>query len=214
MSKVPGEKGDFGLPKRPISRNQIVGIYDLVGYTELSSNKELIEAVRTMETQLELTLEPEFWWDERTKGGVEKPTNTILLRSTGDGYIVAFSQGIDDLKALQSLTRIHSDIRRKHAVKLGINKGENYVSTDLNIRVNIIGWGINLAARALQFAEKNQIICTEHLAKTILKTYKPDVDEKIMIDLGTHTVKNTRVHLFNYYKKREFGAPTTKSKME
>ena len=204
------ERGDFGLPRRAVSRNQIVGIFDLVGFTDLSSNRELVNAVRTMETQLELTLEPLYYWGDTTKDGEEKSTNNILLRSTGDGYIVAFSQGIDDLAILRVLATIHAQIKTQHPVRLGINKGENYVVKDLNDRVNIIGWGINFAARALQFAGKNQIICTDHLAKSLLQTHKSELED-LLINLGSHTVKNSELTLYNYYKKNEFGAPATPS---
>ena len=92
---------------------------------------------------------PVFWWDERTKSGVEKSNNDLLLRSTGDGYIAAFSEGCDEKIALEHLTQIHTYVNAKHSVKLGINKGKNYIVKDTNERVNIIGWGINYAARAL-----------------------------------------------------------------
>ena len=210
MPKAPAEIGDFGLPKRPQSREQVVGIYDLVSFTDLPSNKQLLEAVRMIEIQLELTLDPEFYWDERARGGIEKEINNILLRSTGDGYVLAFSQGSDDLKALRFLTQIHTAIKKHHAVRLGINKGENYVVTDVNNRVNIVGWGINWAARALQFAEDNQIICTDHFAEPLLKTYD-EIDDRMMIDIGAHTVKKARIHFYNYYKGGEFGAPRMES---
>ena len=201
--------GDFGLSNRLRERTQIVGIYDLVGYTRLDSNRDLVQAVRMLETELQLHLSPDFRWDERKHGGDEKPTNDILLRSTGDGYIVAFSQEIDDLRALEHLKTIHTRVHESHAVRLGINKGKNYVAADVNERVNVLGWGINFAARALQFAEAGQIICTEYFAGPIIQTDKRKA--QTLVKIGARTIKNTELVLYNYYKAREFGAPLNNS---
>ena len=204
--------GDFGVPRRQISRTQVVAIFDLVGFTDLESNKELLHAVKRMETQIELVLdhEPYYWGDLDTRG-YEKPANTLLLRSTGDGYVIAFSQKIvdDELQILELLSDVHKEIRNHADLRLGINQGSVYVVKDLNERVNIVGWGINLAARALQFAEPNQIICTQYFAGPLINSHGHLA--KTMGDIGVQTVKKTDVHLFNYYKRTEFGAPLTKS---
>ena len=208
MAARKQDRGDFGLPRRAISRPHVVGIYDLVGFTDLESNDELLNAVRTMQTQLELVFErEEFYWGDIDRHGYEKETNTLLLRSTGDGYVVAFTQGIlSDLAALQLLAEVHTKIRNHFDVRLGVNQGENYVVQDLNDRVNIVGWGVNLAARALAVAEKNQIICTQYLAGPLLETHG-EVSQSFD-DLGIKKVKRTSVHLYNYYKKGEFGSPS------
>jgi len=205
MGTSARDVGDFGRTKRLREREQVVGIYDLVDYTSLDSNRDLVQAVTMLETELKLHLTPVFHWDERKLGGDEKSTNDIFLRSTGDGYVVAFSQGIDDRSALEHLMKIHSRVQRRHAVRLGVNRGNNYLVSDVNERVNILGWGINLAARALQFAEAGQIICTEHLAKPIIHTDKQLT--KSLVLLGTRTIKKTKLILYNYYKSGEFGAP-------
>lgn len=198
--------GDFGLPRRPIARSQVVGIFDLVGFTNLDSNKDLLHAVRTMETQLELVFErEEFFWGDLDRKCIEMTRNTLLLSSTGDGYVVAFSgSAIQDFAALQVLTEIHCGIRRHSPVRLGVNRGENYVVKDLNVRANIIGWGVNLAARALAFAQDNQIICTQYLAGALLET-RGELSESLE-DIGERRVKNTDLHLYNYYKENEFGS--------
>ena len=153
-------KGDFGWVKRAITRTQVVGIFDLVGFSTHDSNKDLVAAVRAMETGIELAFGDTYWWGERERSdeALESSLNEILLRSTGDGYVVAFSQQEDDLVALNFLVEIYKQIKKNHKVNLGINKGQNYVLMEINNFVNIIGWGINFAARALQFAENGQII--------------------------------------------------------
>lgn len=214
MSKKEKEidKGDFGLPRRQELRNQIVAIYDLVGFTSLKSNKELLGAVREIEHELQVDLWNDYEWDEKMKG-VETYDNTILLRSTGDGYIIAFSELEDDMRALRHLTNIHNAIRRKHGVRLGVNKGENYVVRDINERVNIIGWGINLAARALRFAEKNQIICTAFFAEPFINTFGEEY-QATMIKIGRRRIKNSRIVLYNYFRKGEFGGPLMRSQRQ
>ena len=169
MAKKELITGDFGFPKRPISRNQVVAIFDLIGFTDAASNMELVTSVVVMEKQLELVMDPHFYWDERTRGQMEGSRNDILLRSTGDGYIIAFSENHSDLEILKHLVDIYQSIQKYHGVNLGVNKGENYIVADMNGRTNVVGWGINFAARALQFAKDGQIICTEHFAKPLLR---------------------------------------------
>ena len=94
-------------------------------------------------------------------------------------------------------------------MNLGINKGANFVIMDLTERVNLIGWGINYAARALQFAQGGQIICTRDFAEPLMREHGEIITEDIMVNLGRHKIKNTELELFNYYKPDEFGAPPT-----
>jgi len=132
-----------------------------------------------------------------------------LLRSTGDGYLVAFSQDETSLEALETLLEIYKGISKSDKVNLGINRGENYVLTDVNGHVNIIGWGVNYAARALQFAENGQIICTDNFAGPILKTHDK-ISDKHMKNIGKRPVKEATIELHNYYKRGEFGAQLRK----
>lgn len=206
-------RGDFGWTEKAIQKVQVVGIFDLVGFTSHKSNDDLVAAVSYMDTRIKLGLGDEYFWGERTRGGWEAERNEVLLRSTGDGYVVAFSQDESDFDALQILLKIYKGIRTAHRVQLGINKGHNYIVTDVNGLVNIIGWGINCSARALQFAENSQIVCTEYFAKPILKTHGNEISDKHMISFGEQTVKKTKMELFNYYKKGEFGAPPVKSQI-
>ena len=95
MARDMDKKGDFGLPRRRFECDQVVGIYDLVGFTELPSNKDLVQAVSMLETELELKLSNNYYWGEIDPQGDDNssgktcPTvvNDVLLRSTGDGYV-------------------------------------------------------------------------------------------------------------------------------
>ncbi len=213
MNKKSYIKGDFGHVRTQIRKEQVVGIFDLVGFTDLESNDGLLAAVKSMETQISLAIGREdYAWDERERGGfaLEAKQNEILLRSTGDGYFIAFSEADKDIEILSCLTSIHKGISENvREVKLGINKGANYVLMDMNIRVNVIGWGINYAARALQFAQAGQIICTGYIAKPLIEEHGNIFTNDVMIDLGEQSIKNVKLRLFNYYKKGEFGAPPT-----
>jgi len=203
----PASNGDFGYPLKLHQKDQVVGIFDLVGFTQIGSNKGLLHAVKTMQTAMEVVLTEYFHWGELDKRGNESATNDILLRSTGDGYVVAFSQSYNDSDALNFLAELHNNIKERHPVNLGINKSANYIIPDVNQRVNIIGWGINWAARALQFANKNQIICTSHFADPLIESDHSlnNVFEKV----GERKIKSTKIKLLNYYKRNEFGAPLT-----
>ncbi|MCH9052984.1 MAG: adenylate/guanylate cyclase domain-containing protein [Proteobacteria bacterium] len=212
MNKKAYIKGDFGNVRTHIRREEVVGIFDLVGFTDIDSNDGLLAAVKSMETQISLVIGREdYAWDERERGGLalEAKQNEILLRSTGDGYFIAFSQADNDIEILNCLASIHKGISENvREVKLGINKGANYVVMDMVSRVNVIGWGINYAARALQFAQAGQIICTGYIAKPLIEEHGT-IMKDAMKDLGERTIKNVKLNLFNYYKKEEFGAPPT-----
>lgn len=202
-------RGDFGLSDRPAEKQQVVDIFDLVGFSSNKSNDDLLAAVSSMETRIKLGLGPTYFWGDRTLGGWEADRNEVLLRSTGDGYVVAFSQDESEFDALETLLKIHKGISKSNKVNLGINKGHNYVVMEVNGLVNIIGWGVNYAARALQFAENGQIICTEFFAKPMLHTHGDEISNHTMISLGRQKIKEAEIELFNYWKEGEFGAPST-----
>ena len=204
-------KGDFGFNRRAVSRDQVVGIFDLVGFSKVESNKDLVSAVRAMQTSIELALGDDYWWAERDTGGFEAAHNEVLLRSTGDGYVVAFSKQEKDLDTLEVLIEMYKAISKNHKVNLGINKGDNYVLGDMNDFVNIIGWGVNYAARALQYTQNGQIICTGFFAASLLKTHGDKVSKNEMVSFGKRTIKEANIELFNYYKEGEFGAPLTEA---
>lgn len=213
-SEVGDYRGDFGLSDRPVEKQQVVGIFDLVGFSSNKSNDDLVAAVSSMDTRIKLGLGSTYFWGDRTLGGWEADRNEVLLRSTGDGYVVAFSQDESEFDALQTLLKIYKGIRKSNNVNLGINKGHNYVVMEVNGLVNIIGWGVNYAARALQSAKNGQILCTEYFAKPLLKTHGDKISDKEMVSLGEHTVKEAKIELFNYYRKGDFGAPPAKDQSQ
>ena len=81
--------------------------------------------------------------------------------------------------------------------------------TDVNDQVNIIGWGINYAARALQFSQGGQILCTEYFAKPLLMEHGDETRNQ-MISIGKQTIKEAKMELFNYHKENEYGTPVKK----
>ena len=214
MRKESEFRGDFGWAKQPVAKDQVVGIFDLVAFSARESNDDLVAAVAAMEMRIRLALGKDYFWGERTLGGWESDRNEVLLRSTGDGYVVAFSQDDNDFDVLETLLNIYTGVSKNHKVNLGINKGQNYVVADVNGLVNIIGWGVNYSARALQFAKNGQIICTEFFAKPVLKAYGDKITKKHMVNLGTQKIKETKMELFNYYRRGEFGAPLTKDQLK
>ncbi len=76
MARTNPERGDFGLPSRIVESEQVVGIFDLVDYTGLDSNRDLVQAVKFMELELEMNLSAEFFWDERAMGGGRRRKQT------------------------------------------------------------------------------------------------------------------------------------------
>lgn len=70
MNKKVYIRGDFGNVRTHIRREEVVGIFDLVGFTDIDSNDGLLAAVKSMETQISLVIGREdYAWDERERGG-------------------------------------------------------------------------------------------------------------------------------------------------
>ena len=124
MDKESQFRGNFGWTSQPVAKHQIVGIFDLVAFSLRVSNDDLVAAVAAMELRIKLAIGENYFWGDRTLGGWESDMNEVLLRSTGDGYVVAFSQDDDDFDVLETLLNIYTGVSKDHKVNLGINKGE------------------------------------------------------------------------------------------
>ena len=82
-------KGDFGWVRGQVRKNQIIGIFDLVGFTTNDSNDDLLAAVKSMEVQIGLVIGREdYAWDERDRGGhaIEAQQNEILTTGNGETH--------------------------------------------------------------------------------------------------------------------------------
>lgn len=179
-------EGDFGHPgKRFIRKSQVCAFIDLVGFTGLDSNDDLYNAYQALGNTIKTSIGKYFWGDMEPPLCHDKATNNLLLLPAGDAYGICFSEAMADQEVLRTIAAIYRRIKRRHKVRVGINKGENIIVLDLNERVNVIGWGINLAHRAQMVAQPNQVVVTEYLIKPHEKTYTL----RGLKDLGRRVVK-------------------------
>ena len=79
-------------------------------------------------------------------------------------------------------------------MRIGVNKGPCYVHKDINTRLNLTGWGIIDAARAMSCGDKNHILC----ARAFAEPFGQAKAEPGLHSLGTYEVKGRTLDLLNY----------------
>jgi hypothetical protein len=95
---------------------------------------------------------------------IEKvPVEDRIILDTGDGAAVTFLGDIEDglQAALSMRLSLLSDSRlveNKLLVRMGINLGPARLTTDINGQINLVGDGINVAQRVMNFSEPGQIL--------------------------------------------------------
>jgi hypothetical protein len=170
----------------------IVMFIDIVGFTKKGSNTELRDVVRRLQENINDTFE-DIKWDEE-----EGPNQAIML-PTGDGYGIGFEKSIDSKYVLKHAVELSNKLRDSESpVRIGINKGPCWRHFDLNNKLNLAGWGIIDAARAMACGRKNHIICTDRLATTHLEIQK----DANMHQVGRFGSKGRKLILYNYYSNR------------
>lgn len=191
------------LVRRPYrSLNCVVVFMDLVGFTKRKWNKELHAAVQVLESAISSVLE-DYKWDEDEP---KTQQNHLILCPTGDGYAICFHNSLRDTLVLEHTAKIHKNLVEAglHS-RIGIHKGEIFYRVDLNGTMNVVGWGINLAARIMSLAEKNQMLCSQYFAEPLATTAK--IGDLVKLP-GRYRIKNMEaVTLYNYFRKNEFGNP-------
>ena len=99
-------------------------------------------------------------------------TNDRLMLDTGDGAALCFIGDPEDA-LFAALSLRNALIDQPHTqtapllVRIGINLGPAKLVKDFNGQVNIIGDGINVAQRVMNFAEPNQILVSRSFYEVI-----------------------------------------------
>jgi class 3 adenylate cyclase len=99
-------------------------------------------------------------------------TNDRLILDTGDGAALCFIGDPEDA-LFAALNLRNALIDQQHAqtvpllVRIGINLGPAKLVKDINGQLNIIGDGINVAQRVMNFAEPNQILVSRSFYEVI-----------------------------------------------
>jgi len=143
-----------GTPSRPFNteealRKNVMGtimFLDLVAYSTHSVDQQV--AIKTLFNEL----------INKAIGGVEESSRILL--DTGDGAAICFLG--DPEEALRSSLLLRDLLLQKYGQKLsmrvGLHMGPVRMLMDINKRVNVVGDGINVAQRIMDFSSANQIM--------------------------------------------------------
>ena len=188
-------------PNRFLSGDFTVMFVDIVKFTELGDNEAFRRVVRELQNAISDVFE-RLEWD--VGGSVTQ--NEAVMMPTGDGYGIGFEpRRVDSLDVLRYAAELSNRLRDSGApIRMGINSGPCFVHKDVNSKLNLCGWGIIEAERAMACGDKNHILCTANFATPIIQAKR----EPQLHDIGKHKVKGIELKLYSYYAD-EFGNSTT-----
>ncbi len=122
-----------------------------------------------------------------------KESSRIML-DTGDGAAICFLG--DPEEALQSALLMRDLLVHKYGKKMsmrvGLHLGPIRMMMDINNRVNVVGDGINVAQRVMDFSKPNQVVVSRAYYDVISQI--SDNAAKLFSYLGPHTDKHQRQH--------------------
>jgi class 3 adenylate cyclase len=106
------------------------------------------------------------------------PIEKCIFLPTGDGICIALLNVEDPFDihiqlAISIVASIHEhnektqDAMRRFEVRIGINSNTDNLVTDINLRQNLAGAGINIAARVMSKADANQILVSDSVHETL-----------------------------------------------
>lgn len=117
-----------------------------------------------------------------------------LAIDTGDGAALCFLG--DPEEALHAALRLRELLSRhcgpQLPVRMGLNLGPVRVVTDVNQRTNVIGDGINVAQRIMDFARPHQVLASRAYHEAICRI--SDGTARMFRHIGTHPDKHGRMH--------------------
>jgi len=153
---------------------------DLVSYSTYSVDQQV--QIKTLFNEL-IT---------KAIGGVKESSRIMI--DTGDGAAICFLG--DPEEALQSALLLRDLLVHKYGRKLslrvGLHLGPIRMVFDINNRVNVVGDGINVAQRIMDFSKPNQIVVSRAYYDVISRI--TDTAASLFDYLGPHMDKHLRSH--------------------
>jgi serine/threonine protein kinase len=153
---------------------------DLVSYSTYSVDQQVV--VKSLFNEL-IT---------KAIGGVKESSRIMI--DTGDGAAICFLG--DPEEALQSALLLRDLLVQKYGRKLslrvGLHLGPIRMVFDINNRVNVVGDGINVAQRIMDFARPNQVVVSRAYYDVISRI--TDSAASLFDYLGPHMDKHLRSH--------------------
>lgn len=124
--------------------------------------------------------------------GVEE--NSRIAIDTGDGAAICFLG--DPEEALHSAMLLRDLLGQRYgshlSVRVGLHMGPVRVISDINERVNVVGDGINVAQRIMDFAQANQVLVSRAYYDVISRITDDTAD--MFQYLGQFGDKHSRLH--------------------
>jgi serine/threonine protein kinase len=153
---------------------------DLVSYSTYSVDQQVV--VKSLFNEL-IT---------KAIGGVKESSRIMI--DTGDGAAICFLG--DPEEALQSALLLRDLLvqkyGRKMSLRVGLHLGPIRMVFDINNRVNVVGDGINVAQRIMDFARPNQVVVSRAYYDVISRI--TDSAAGLFDYLGPHMDKHLRSH--------------------
>lgn len=153
---------------------------DLVAYSSYSLEQQVAAKARFNELI-----------HKALKGVLE---SSRIVIDTGDGAAVCFLG--DPEEALQSALLLRGLLLQKYgralSVRTGLHLGPIRMVFDINNRVNVVGDGINVAQRIMDFAQANQIVVSRAYYDVVSRI--TDLAASLFSPLGAHLDKHMRSH--------------------
>lgn len=131
---------------------------DVVGFTKDRTSEDQVAIITELNTICQ--------------SSVESLTEAkVLYAPTGDGLCISLIEAMDfdvqfriALKILSEISRYNENCERKQRrfeLRIGIDENYDTIVTDINQKENIIGAGINRAARIMDSGDKSQIVISQ-----------------------------------------------------
>lgn len=153
---------------------------DLVSYSTYSVDQQVV--VKSLFNEL-IT---------KAIGGVKESSRIMI--DTGDGAAICFLG--DPEEALQSALLLRDLLVQKYgrrmSLRVGLHLGPIRMVFDINNRVNVVGDGINVAQRIMDFARPNQVVVSRAYYDVISRI--TDSAAGLFDYLGPHMDKHLRSH--------------------
>jgi hypothetical protein len=175
--------------------------FDVVGFSKDMNNDGSKKIVTDMQRVMWDLLDNDYYWAEKTK---HSSKNNLLLIPTGDGYGIAINETLKDDVILWIARKLYRKLAEEEIkIRMGIAKGRNVVTIDLNENLNIFGYGIVLATRVCNAASDGQILVHSEFAQSLLQDKAiAELTEVKDPFIGKH---NLKIPCHNYFQKDDFG---------
>ncbi len=142
------------------------------------------------------------------------PEESRIAIDTGDGAAVCFMG--DPEEALHSAMLLRDLLGQRHGsqlgVRIGLHMGPVRVVPDINDRVNVVGDGINVAQRIMDFAQANQVLVSRSYYDVISRITDDTAD--MFQYLGQYEDKHGRLHELHSVSHARRDRPTGTTRRE